>query len=73
LNKGGVRKKQSTYFIRGLCLYNMDELNEARGSFVSCRNEARREEDETNQRTCLQWITFIDREKDRLAQLAAAG
>lgn len=73
LNKGGVRKKQSTYFIRGLCLYNMDELNKARGSFVSCRNEARREEDATNQRTCLQWITFIDREKDRLAILAAAG
>jgi hypothetical protein len=73
LDKGGVRKKQSTYFVRGLCLYNQDNLNEARGSFVSCRNEARAKEDETNQRTCLQWITFIDREKDRQAKLAAAG
>ncbi len=73
LDKGGVRKVQSTYFVRGLCLYNQDKLNDARGSFVSCRNEARRKEDNTNQRTCLQWITFIDREKDRLAQLAAAG
>jgi hypothetical protein len=73
LDKGGVRKKQSTYFVRGLCLYNQDKLNEARGSFVSCRNEARKEEDETNTRTCLQWITFIDREKDRQAQLAAAS
>ena len=73
LDKGGVRKKQSTYFVRGLCLYNQDKLNEARGSFVSCRNEARKEEDETNTRTCLQWITFIDREKDRQARLAAAS
>lgn len=73
LDKGGVRKKQSTYFVRGLCFYNQDNLNEARGSFVSCRNEARAKEDEQNQRTCLQWITFIDREKDRQAQLAAAG
>ncbi len=73
LDKGGVRKVQSTYFVRGLCLYNQDKLNDARGSFVSCRNEARRKEDDTNQRTCLQWITFIDREKDRIAKLAAAG
>lgn len=73
LDKGGVRKKQSTYMVRGMCLFNQDKLNEARGSFVSCRNESRRLEDNTNQRTCLQWITFIDREKDRLAKLAAAG
>jgi len=73
LDKGGVRKKQSTYFVRGLCLYNNDKLNDARGSFVSCRNESRRDEDDTNLRTCAQWITFIDREKDRLAKIAAAG
>jgi len=73
LNKGGLRKKQSTYFVRGLCLYNQDKLNDARGSFVSCRNEARKKKDETNIRTCSQWITFVDREKDRNAQLAAAA
>jgi len=72
LDKGGLRKKQSTYFVRGLCLYNDDKLNDARKSFVSCRNESRREEDKTNLRTCAQWITFIDREKDRLDRLAAA-
>ena len=73
LDKGGVRKKQSTYFVRGLCQYNDDKLNDARGSFVSCRNESRRDEDNVNLRTCSQWITFIDREKDRIAKLAAAG
>ncbi len=73
LNKGGLRKKQSTYFIRGLCMYNNEDLNDARGSMVSCRNEARRKEDKLNIRTCSQWITFIDREQDRNAKLAAAG
>ena len=43
------------------------------GLFVSCRNEARRDDDSVNVRTCAQWITYIDREKDRIAKLAAAG
>ena len=73
LDKGGLRKKQSTYFIRGLCMYNNKDLNDARGSMVSCRNEARRDEDNQNIRNCAQWITFIDREKDRNAKLAAAA
>lgn len=73
LDKGGVRKKQSTYFVRGLCMYNGDKLDDARRSFVSCRNEARRDDDSVNVRTCAQWITYIDREKDRIAKLAAAG
>jgi len=72
LDKGGVRKKQSTYFVRGLCQYNGDKLDDARRSFVSCRNESRKEKDDTNIRTCSQWITYIDREKDRLAKMAAA-
>ena len=73
LNKGGLSKRQSTYVVRGMCLYNQENLNDARGSFVSCRNEARKEKDETNQRICAQWITFIDREKNRLQQLANAS
>ena len=73
LDKGGLRKKQSTYYIRGLCMYNNEDLTKARGSMVSCRNEARRKEDNQNVRSCSQWITFIDREVDRNAKLAAAG
>jgi len=73
LNKGGLSKRQNTYVVRGMCLYNQDNLNDARGSFVSCRNESRKEKDETNQRICAQWITFIDREKARLQQLADAS
>ena len=73
LNKGGLSKRQNTYIVRGMCMFNNDDLNDARGSFVSCRNEARKDDDKTNQRICNQWITYIDREKARLAQLAAAS
>jgi hypothetical protein len=47
-------------------------LNRARQSFVSCRTESRKKDDESNQRVCQQWITYIDRETQRLEQLEAA-
>ncbi|MDG2276555.1 MAG: hypothetical protein P8L31_01245 [Pseudomonadales bacterium] len=73
LNKGGLSKRQSTYVVRGMCLFNQDNLNDARGSFVSCRNESRKEKDSNNQRICASWITYIDREKIRLQKLAEAS
>ena len=73
LDKGGLRKSQSVYIVKGMCQYNLDKLTAARDSFVQCRRVSRREEDTANQRVCGQWITFIDRESARLKQLAAAG
>ena len=73
LDKGGLRKAQSVYIVKGMCQYNLDKLTAARDSFVQCRRVARREDDKANQRTCGQWITFIDRESARLKQLAAAS
>jgi len=72
LRKGGLRKVQSTHVVRGMCLFNNDRLDTARQSFVSCRNESRRVDDESNQRICQQWITYIDRESERRRQLEAA-
>ncbi len=72
INKGGLRRVQQTYVVKGMCQFNMDRLTAARTSFVSCRNESRREEDETNQRVCQQWITYIDRESNRRKALEAA-
>ena len=77
LDKGGLRSTQQVYIVKGMCQFNKDQsvianLNSARQSFVSCRNEARRKEDDSNQRVCQQWITYIDRETARLEQLAAA-
>ncbi len=70
LNKGGLRKSQSVYIVRGMCEYNRDGLDKARESFVSCRNESRRNKDQGNQRVCQQWITYIDREANRRRELA---
>lgn len=78
LDKGGVNKRQNVYTVRGMCMYNknqssVSQISDARGSFVSCRNESRKDKDKTSERVCAQWITFLDKEKDRLARLAAAS
>ena len=73
LDKGGLRKLQTMYIVKGMCEYNQNKLKTARKSFVSCRSESRKDKDNNNVRVCAQWITFIDREATRQAQLAAAG
>jgi tetratricopeptide (TPR) repeat protein len=77
LEKGGLRSVQQAHIVKGMCQFNDDQSNlvnlrRARESFVSCRNEARRDEDTSNQRVCQQWITYIDREAQRIEQLDAA-
>ncbi len=72
INKGGLRKVQSVYIVKGMCQYNQDQLKTARASFVSCRNEARQRKDNSNQRICQQWITYLDNESNRREQLKAA-
>ena len=73
LDKGGLRKNQSVYIVKGMCLFNQNKLSNARTAFVSCRRVAREDKDTNNQRICGQWITYIDRESKRQAQLAAAS
>ncbi len=73
IDKGGLRKTQSVYVVKGMCLFNQNKLNPARSAFVSCRRVARDDKDKVNQRICGQWITYIDRESKRQAQLAAAS
>ena len=73
LDKGGLRKLQTMYIVKGMCEFNQNKLKTARKSFVSCRSESRKDKDNNNVRICAQWITFIDRESTRQAQLAAAG
>jgi len=73
LDKGGLRKLQTMYIVKGMCEFNQNKLKTARKSFVSCRSESRKDKDNNNVRICAQWITFIDREATRQAQLAASG
>ncbi len=73
LRKGGLRKKQNVYVIRGMCEYNRDRLTTARKSFASCRRESRRAKDQGNGRICQQWMTYIDRELARRRALKNAS
>lgn len=73
LDKGGLREESGMYTVRGMCQYNMENMNAARESFVACRNTARREDDESGRRICQQWITYIDNEAKRDEQLRRAG
>ncbi len=72
LDKGGLRKVQQAHIVKGMCQFNGSKLRSARGSFVTCRSEARKDDDENNERICQQWITYIDRESVRLTALKEA-
>lgn len=72
LRKGGLRQVASMHIVKGMCLFNQDKFSASREAFVACRNDSRRSDEESNRRICSQWITYIDREVDRRAQLAAA-
>ena len=73
LERGGLRRIQTTQVVKGMCQFNLDKLSAARQSFQQCQETSRRASDETNQRICAQWITYIDSETNRRAQLAAAN
>ena len=72
IRQGRLRKSQSVYIVKGMCLFNQNKLSPARTALYHAV-ELRVTKDKTNQRICGQWITFIDRESKRQAQLAAAS
>ena len=71
VKKGGVRREGSLLLVKGLCLYNLDELSQARTSFVDSRRISRRQDNAADEHTAGQWITFIDKEKARRDTLSA--
>ncbi|HEX7036951.1 MAG TPA: hypothetical protein VF210_14335 [Pseudomonadales bacterium] len=73
LDKGGLRQEQTVFLVKGMCLSNMGERNQAREAFVECRTIARREDDDSNRRICQQWITYLDNEEKREQELQRAA
>ncbi len=63
--KGGVRREGSLLIVKGLCLYNLDELAKSRSVFVDARSASRRNRDQADARTAGQWIAYLDKEKAR--------
>jgi lipopolysaccharide biosynthesis regulator YciM len=66
LEKGGLRNESDLRITIGMCLYNLDRLDDARAEF---RRAAR---DERSTKLAEQWIQVIDSDKSRLAQLQQA-
>lgn len=73
LSKGGLRQPQSMHIVRGMCLFNQEQFTTARQAFVSCRDVSRRAEDNSNQRICSQWISYIDSEVERRRVLESSA
>lgn len=69
--KGGVRREGSLLIVKGLCLYNLDELSKSRTAFVDARSVSRRNRVDADARTASQWITYLDKEKARRDTLSA--
>ena len=69
LDKGGLRNELATRITLGICLFNLHKLGEARELFVDLRRKARAEEARTEERTASQWVTYVDSERRRRAQL----
>ncbi len=72
LRKGGLRKSQTTYLVRGMCLFNDNRLTDARKAFAEGGRISRTAKDKSSERNCTQWINYIDKEKIRRDQLDAA-
>ena len=68
----GVDREYNTEIVLGMCLFNRDRLTQARKTFVTARRHARADKNESVERICNQWITYIDRDRIRRDELAKA-
>ena len=73
IDKGGIKKVYNVEIVLGMCQFNLDELREARATFVKARRTARDAEERSAERITQQWIRYIDNESKRRAELEAAG
>ena len=73
MDKGGIKKVYNVEIVLGMCQFNLDELREARATFVKARRTARDAEERSAERITQQWIRYIDNESKRRAELEAAG
>jgi len=66
LAKGGLDRTDQAQVMLGQALFEMERFDEAREAFQ------RAQADQRSRQLSAQWITYIDSEEDRRAQLAAA-
>ena len=73
LDKGGLKNQLATKITLASCQFNLDRLAAARRTFVDVRREARQQRERSEERMANQWITYIDSESRRRAEIERAG
>ena len=69
--KGGVRQETALLMTKGMCLFNLERFSQARDAFAEMRRIARREDKDSDEQVAAQWITHLDRERQRRDTLQA--
>jgi len=62
IKKGGLKRPDNAHFIRGIAYFNLEDMNNAKKEFNIAAKSKRMKS------TVRKWLTFVDREKKRLAE-----
>lgn len=66
IRKGGIDRPDQASFMIGQAFFELDNFDEARAAFRTAQSDRR------SRQLAAQWLSYIDSEEDRRAQLAAA-
>ena len=66
LGKGGLDRPDQAQVMLGQALFYLENFDEAQAAFAAAQSDRR------SRQLAAQWISYIESEKDRIAQLAAA-
>lgn len=64
VNKGGVKRLDNVWMVRGMAEFNSDKLSAAMGSFRKCAKDKRSE------KVCQQWLSYVSKDQKRRQKLA---
>ncbi|MEM9058271.1 MAG: tetratricopeptide repeat protein, partial [Pseudomonadota bacterium] len=66
ISKGGLRRRDQAHTILGMALYEQEKFNEALNAFREAAKDPR------SSKVAAQWVQHIEKEKERVKQLAEA-
>ena len=72
IKRGGIDRIWDLKILEGMCEYNRERLTRALEIFQEARRDAREARAASAEQSARQWIRYIENERNRLRQLAAA-
>ena len=72
IKRGGIDRIWDLKILEGMCEYNRERLTRALEIFQEARRDARDGRAASAEQSARQWIRYIENERNRLRQLAAA-